>query len=353
MNLKIIPIIPSLNANEKTVKFINELIEIGFKKIIVVNDGSSKEYDCFYNELKNKNECIVLNHAVNQGKGRGLKTAYNYFLNYLNDYDGVVTADADGQHSANDTLNVAEAINKYRGSLILGTRNFNDGVIPLRSKFGNKCTSFIMKLLYGKKINDTQTGLRGIPSFLIPKCLGLSGEKYDYEINMLIEAIKENIELKEIEIETIYEDNNAESHFNPIKDSIRIYKIILGTFFKYTFSSLFSFAIDIVLFALLANHILTFLQVSPCIIVSTILSRMISSLVNFSINKNIFEDKKNTRLSIIRYYILCLSQMLLSALLTTYVYSLIPFSKVISKMSVDVVLFFINYRIQKQWVFRG
>ena len=256
--VKVIPLVPSLNPDEKMTKYIKELIKIGFEKIIVINDGSSKKYDDYFNEIKKYKEVEVLKHVVNQGKGRALKTGLNHYLNNYNYYNVIVTADADGQHSPKDTLKVAKFLEKNKKSLILGTRNFNEKQVPFNSKWGNKITTFIFKLFYGKQINDTQTGLRGIPNNFIPSSLKLEGERFDYEINVLIQAVKEKINIEEEIIETIYIDENKSSHYNPVKDSIKIYKILLGNFFKFAFSGIFSFVIDYCLFYILANHFLNF-----------------------------------------------------------------------------------------------
>ena len=230
---KVALIIPSLNPDQKLIEYVKEVIKMGFKNIIIVNDGS-KEYDRYFNELSKYDECIVLKHATNLGKGRALKTAFQYYLNKFNDFTGVVTADSDGQHSLKDTLKVTNEITD--NSLVLGTRNFNEKQVPFKSRYGNKITTFIFKTLYGKKINDTQTGLRGLSNDFIKQSLNLKGERFEYEINMLIEAVISKTEIKEVIIKTIYIEDNKSSHFNPIKDSIKIYKVMFSEFFKLHFS---------------------------------------------------------------------------------------------------------------------
>ena len=96
---------------------------------------------------------------------------------------------------------------------------------------------FVFKLLYGTSITDTQTGLRGFPNSIIPLMVDIDGERFEYETKMLIEVIDHKVPIDEVTIETIYFDNNAETHFNPIKDSIRIYKVIFASFFKFVLSS--------------------------------------------------------------------------------------------------------------------
>lgn len=350
--MNIVPIIPSLNPDDKLVKYVKELIKVGFKKIIVINDGSSKEHDKYYELLSKHRECTILKHDVNQGKGRALKTGFNYYLNYLDMYEGVVTADSDGQHSVEDTLKVANSLIKNKKSLILGTRDFNLDNVPFKSRNGNKITTLIFKLLYGKQINDTQTGLRGLTNDLVRLCLSLSGERFEYEINMLIGCVVNKIDIKEEAIETIYLDNNKVSNFNPIKDSLKIYKIILREFFRFTFSSIFSFLIDILLFILFIN-LLSNINIYLSIIISTILARLVPSFTNFTLNKNVvFNSRINEKKLFTKYYTLCIMQTLASALFVSILFMISPFSKVVCKIIIDLILFFISYRVQSRFIFK-
>jgi len=81
--------------------------------------------------------------------------------------------------------------------------------------------------LYGVYLKDTQTGLRAIPNHLIDIHLSTHGERFEYEINALIDLVKSYEKILQIDIKTVYlEDSNKNSHFNPIKDSYKIYKIL-------------------------------------------------------------------------------------------------------------------------------
>lgn len=223
--LDVVVLIPSLNPDNKLIKYIKELIKIGFKKIIIVNDGSDIKYNKYFNEVEKIKECILLKHDINYGKGRALKTGFDYYLKNFSDFNGIVTADSDGQHLPIDTLEVAHYLIKNKG-LILGARNFNKKEVPFKSKYGNKITTFVFEKLYKFKINDTQTGLRGISNDFINQITNLEGDRFEYEINMLIKAVKSNIQITEVPIKTIYIENNKSSHFNPIKDAFKIYSLL-------------------------------------------------------------------------------------------------------------------------------
>lgn len=223
--MKIVPIIPSLNPDYKLERLVDELIENDFKKIIIVNDGSSDKE--IFDKLEKKDECIVLTHDANKGKGCALKTAFKYYQDNLsNDYCGVITLDSDGQHSVSDVINISNVL-VDNDMFILGTRLFNTKETPLRNKTGNRITSCVFKWLYGVYLKDTQTGLRAIPNRLINLHLETIGERFEYEINALIDLVKVKEKILQIDIKTVYlENSNKNSHFNPFVDSYRIYKIM-------------------------------------------------------------------------------------------------------------------------------
>lgn len=212
MNVAII--IPSLNPDNKLLNLVNELIEKGLNNIIVVNDGSSKEYNKIYNKLPK--EVRYIKYENNKGKGYALKTA----VKELTSEDAFITVDSDGQHKVSDVLKVLKELKN--NNLVFGARNFKQKNVPFRSKFGNYFSrlAYFTKTL--KKCPDTQTGLRGINIKYKKLFLNTNGDRYDFEMNFLC-SLKEKI--KYINIETIYEkDNNKKSHFKVIKDSFLIYK---------------------------------------------------------------------------------------------------------------------------------
>lgn len=223
--MKVVPIIPSLNPDNKLIVLVDELIKNDFKKIIIVNDGS--ESKDIFNKLNEKEECIILTHDVNKGKGVALKTAFRYYLdNFSNDYCGIITLDSDGQHKVSDVKNISNVL-VDNDMFILGTRLFNTKETPLRNKTGNNITSHVFKWLYGVYLKDTQTGLRAIPNRLIELHLNTIGDRFEYEINALIDLVKSKEKILQIDIQTVYlENSNKNSHFNPFVDSYRIYKIL-------------------------------------------------------------------------------------------------------------------------------
>ena len=348
---KTVPIvIPAYEPDEKLIGLVDKLNEAGLSPIIVVDDGSDKEtYGSVFEEVR-KRGAVVLTHAVNMGKGRGLKTAFNYCLNEYPDICGVVTADSDGQHSATDIKRCKEALINDTESLILGVRDFNKDGIPARSVFGNKATSRVMKLLTGISISDTQTGLRGISENFMKTLLTEKGERYEFETNMLLLAKERDINIKEVSIETIYLEDNKSSHFNPIKDSLKIYVV----FFRFLMSSLSSSVVDMVLFYIfcsLTRHIeLPF----GYIMISTICARVLSAIYNFLINYQVvFKGKGSRAKAAVKYLILAVVIMLLSGVLVSGGHRIFPgLPEVIVKIPVDCLLFLLSFYIQREIVYK-
>ena len=332
-------VIPSLEPKENFIRILEELSK-EFSNIIVVNDGSSEKYDFIFEEIEKMN-IIVLKHGINLGKGRALKTAFNYILSECNDIDIVVTADSDGQHLSKDILKCSSVAIDKPHSLILGVRDFSKKDVPLRSRFGNKITRKIFKYLLGIYISDTQTGLRAFSRNQMKYFITTNGEKFEYETNMLIDNKNSGYEFFEVPIETVYIENNETSHFNPIKDSIQIYKL----FVKYIIASISSFIIDISLFKIGIGFGATIVQ-------STIIARIISSLFNYKINRNsVFKTYNKT--SLYKYYFLVVIQMFISAYTVKLLNSLyIDKNVILIKIFVDIIIFMINYYIQREWVFK-
>ena len=192
--------------------------------VLVVDDGSGPAFRDVFQPLLALANVHLLVHAVNLGKGAALKTGLNFAAVAFPDSVGVVTADADGQHSAKDILRVAATLTASPRHLVLGARAF-DTAVPFRSRFGNTLTRAIMRAVTGQKLTDTQTGLRGIPLDFVPELLVLRPTGYDFELDMLVTCRNTGRPIREVPIETIYLEGNRSSHFDPLRDSMRIFSM--------------------------------------------------------------------------------------------------------------------------------
>lgn len=213
-------IIPALEPPPTFPGFIRELIKNGFCRIVVVNDGSAAPWEGIFAEVAAAG-ATVLRHEENRGKGAALKTAFGHCLEEDTATDAFITADCDGQHKIDDIKKVFYTLEQYPDSIVLGTRVF-DRKTPKKSYLGNHTAAFFAKNLYGINVGDTQTGLRGLPYAYAPVLYRIPGQRFEYEINMLIDAARRRIPLRTVAVNTVYINDNAESHYRPVRDSLRV-----------------------------------------------------------------------------------------------------------------------------------
>ncbi len=218
-----VALIPAYEPGKELAPLAAALKEAGLT-VVVVDDGSGMRFDGVFVACA---ACAdVIRYAENGGKGHALKVGFQHIKEKIPAPYAVVTLDADGQHSVADAIRTLDEAQKSPGALVLGSRKF-DGDVPLRSRFGNGVTRLVFRLMTGRYVRDTQTGLRAFVDAMTDFMLGIGGERYEYEMNMLLTCARDKVQMREIDIETIYIDKNAASHFNTLKDSARIYKTIL------------------------------------------------------------------------------------------------------------------------------
>jgi glycosyltransferase involved in cell wall biosynthesis len=346
-------IIPALNPTEGLIEYVKTLVN-DVQQIIVVNDGSKQELTYIFTELTSIPRCTVLTHEINKGKGRALKTAFQYFLNDQSGLNGVITADADGQHSISDVIKLAEKLSNTEEEIILGVRDFSQSHVPVRSYIGNRITSSLFQLFYGGRLEDTQTGLRGIPNKFLSQILELKGERYEYEMNMLIFAKKNGLHLREIPIQTLYFDNNAGSHYNSVLDSMKVFIKLISGLLKYSFSTLASGIVDILCFILLTSLLLVAFPLKSRLFFATLVARILSSSFNFYLNRKlVFRGENKLSESIVKYYILFVGLIIASYLLVLSANLLIGANVILAKICIDTILGILSYQVQLHWVFKN
>jgi len=199
--------------------------------VVVVDDGSDATRHPLFDETATVPDCFVLRHDVNRGKGAALKTAFAEVARRFPECAGVVTVDADGQHAPEDVRQLAETMLAGPSALYLGVRDFSLRTTPFRSWWGNRWTSMLFGLLFRKWIADTQTGLRAFRRADIPFFLSVPGDGYDYEMAALARAVRTGMAVRTLPVRTIYGTLDTPSHFQPLRDTIRIYKALFRSFF--------------------------------------------------------------------------------------------------------------------------
>jgi glycosyltransferase involved in cell wall biosynthesis len=332
-------LIPVWQPETHLVGFVESLVASGFNLILIVDDGSGAASQSVFAALQ-QSGVRVLRHAVNLGKGRALKTGFNCLLTDFPELRGIVTADADGQHTLPDILRVADSLLRSDGQPVLGARAFG-GQVPMRSKFGNLLTRYIFNFITGVKLRDTQSGLRGLPTSLLPELIALEGEHYEYEMTMLAHLCRKGAQLIEVPIDTVYIDSNRSSHFNPVRDSMRIYFVLV----RFYMSSILAAGVDFAGFSLAfaATH---------NILVSVAVGRL-SSLVNFAVNQRfVFRNRGPVSSALWRYYVLVVLMGSLSYGLIWTLTAWLNWNVFAAKLCVDVALSLVSFSVQRTFIFR-
>ena len=357
--MKKIALIPAYEPEPVLLQILTELRQANFQ-IIVIDDGSGDDYNAIFEEAKKY--AIVITHPVNHGKGSALKTGLSYLrenFQLTNDTFNlatnanspvIVTMDADGQHTVADANKLCVEASKHTESLVLGCRKHETKTmsIPLRSRFGNFLTRKVYRLLTGVNIYDTQTGLRAFTPQLVEPLLHIPGERYEYEMNVLLRFGKAKVPIREIEIQKIYLDNNSSSHFKPIRDSAKIYKQI----FKFSLSSLLSFAVDYTLFTLFCI-ITSGLGSNLSLRISNVGARIISAAFNYALNRQlVFKSNSSIRQSIFRYMFLASFILIGNTLTLSLLVELLGLNKFVAKLFTEMMFFCLSFTIQQLIVFR-
>lgn len=326
-------LIPAYRPDDRLTGLVEELRMVF--PVTVVDDGSGEEYAAIFSRLEELG-ASVLRHEVNRGKGAALKTGIRRIMDEGGS-DGVVTADADGQHTVSDVIRVALTLNEHPDALILGGRDFSQ--MPARSRLGNTVSRFFFRLSTGLRISDTQTGLRGLPACLFGKLAALSGDRYEYEMNMLL-ALKEwRVPYLEIPISTVYFDGNRSTHFHAVKDGLRVFSRVI----RYALSSLLCAAVDYLLYMLFLGFLPTGRSYAA--------ARAFSASLNYLLNCRMVFGGKPALSSFMGYAALAAASLLAGAAATSLLCGL-GAGSVAAKLLIDCCLFAINYIIQKKLVFR-
>lgn len=240
-----IVLIPAYKPDNRLISLVDELLNMPEHfAVLVVNDGSGEAYEPIFDQLRARG-VTVLTHEINQGKGRALKTGFAYAAQ-LKSCDGVITADADGQHLPKDVAGVAAKLKQCDDkTFVLGSRAFDESTPP-KSRAGNAVTRAVFLWASGNCVRDTQTGLRGFPFSMLSWLSSIGGDRYEYEMDVLLAGARAGYRAEQVLIDTVYFDENKGSHFSAFRDAARIYSVIA----RYVKGSIFASFFELILFIL-------------------------------------------------------------------------------------------------------
>ena len=342
---KTVALIPSYQPDAHLIEVLESLSKLGMEEV-VVDDGSGMGYRPLF-DLAPAGTTLI-SYVNNCGKGVALKVGLKYIQEHYPSDTIVVTVDGDGQHAAVDAERCAEMAAENPAALVLGCRTFDAEGIPWRSRVGNLITRLVFKLSSGKYVSDTQTGLRAFSAGFISTFLDVGGERYEYEMNVLLACAEDSVDFAEVPIQTIYMDDNERSHFHPVRDSFLIYRNIL----KFVGSSFLSFLVDYGLFGLLTVVLAPVGAAS--VIASNVLARVASATFNYTLNRRyVFRSDEGVSTTAPRYAMLAASILAVNTLLLWLLVDVVGVQALVAKLCVELTLFAVNWVAQNRIVFRG
>ncbi|MBL8177556.1 MAG: bifunctional glycosyltransferase family 2/GtrA family protein [Bryobacterales bacterium] len=334
-------LIPAYQPGPDLPRLVREILhetEGVIDRAVIVNDGSDAKCQPIFDALRAMERVEVIAHAVNLGKGAALRFGFNHILTEDAAVTGIVTADADGQHLPKDIAQTARAHASHPDALVLGVRAFL-GAVPFRSRLGNLLTRTVFRLVTGLALRDTQTGLRVWPRAQCLEALRLPFNGYEFEFEHLVRASRAVI--REVPIDTVYQPGNPTSHFNPIRDSVRIYFVFL----RYSASAVLAAVLDSTVFSIAMLR-------TGDLLTSQIAGRALATLVAFFVLRHIvFRSTEQAWKSLVRFLLLvavsgAVSLRLIEALVDGGV---APLS---AKLLSEGTLFVANFAVQRTLIFR-
>lgn len=344
-------LIPAYKPDESLLSFAESLLVNG-AAVLVIDDGSGAEYAPVFDALPPAVE--RLGYAENRGKGYAMKYGFCHIRDHMPAVQRIVTADADGQHSPPDTLGTLRTAEVHPDALALGVRSFPENT-PLRSRIGNRLTAKVFRGLSGiRDLEDTQTGLRAFSRDALDFMIDVPGERYEYEMKVLMDWSRSGRAIVQYPIETIYRDaENSTSHYNPLLDSARIFRALFqrGEAILFAISGFLSFLVDFAFFNLFL-HFLKAFGIAHFLVGANVMARIVSSTFNFAVNRRLVFDSKDTLArDALQYFGLVLCLLALNSGLLYLLGEVLSFHPVPAKLMVEATIFVLSYLVQQFYIF--
>lgn len=346
-------IIPAYRPNQSLIRFVRNLNDRNVRDIVIVDDGSGETFRNIFAQLYNEYGCTIIEHAVNLGRGRALKSGFNALLSRRDpNMIGCVITDCYGSYSTEDVTRIIDGLEKNSNKLIIGARILDESLMSKSSRVGNKVQRKSYHSLLGINVTDCQSVLRAIPVDYMQKLMNTSGEGYVFDTNMIIDTKKYNVGVMEIPVKTRYSQRRTHQEMRTFKDNFPIYL----TFAKYIFTSVAASIVDIILFTILCKILVNIKAInvaSMYVAISTALARLVSATINYRLNyKLVFQTNSAQGKTFAKWVILCVIQMAMSATAVSMLHSFIGGEEVLYKIPVDFALFFFSYYFSREFVYK-
>jgi glycosyltransferase involved in cell wall biosynthesis len=214
--------VPALDAAASVGAVVDDLRESLAVPVIVVDDGSTDGTA----DVAAVHGAVVLRHARNQGKGAAILSGLEEAKR--RGFRTALTVDADGQHPAASARIVLAGSADPR-AIVLGVRDLVRDGAPRSNRFGNGVSNFFLSAFGGRRLRDTQCGLRRYP---VAETLALPtrARGYAFEAEVLLRAIAADLPIVELPVRVIYPAREERvTHFHRFRDPARIVAVVVRT----------------------------------------------------------------------------------------------------------------------------
>ena len=214
-------LIPSFNEARTIGHIVADLVHKGFV-VYVVDDGSSDDTA----NLASQEGAVVVKHRKNMGKGASLREGFRHIVK--KGFDAVIIMDGDGQHLASDIGNFIDKMGATGADIVIGNRMLDVSSMPEERKYTNRFMSYLISLISGQRIPDSQCGYRLIKTEVLKK-VRLEASNYEIESEMIIRSSRAGFKIESVPIKTIY--MSEKSRINPMVDTMRFIAFVIKILF--------------------------------------------------------------------------------------------------------------------------
>ena len=330
MNSEMVILMPVYNPNERIVNYVKKLKENNYQ-VILINDGSKSEYHSLFEKMVH--DCKIISHPFFKGKGYAIKKGIHYIKEHLQDKKGIIILE--NEYDLIHINHIRTLINK------------NSQKMCVVHHKGKKILTKLFSMIYNKEFIDVDSELFAFSMNYIDQMMTV--DENCYEVQSLIQSVQNNQDVEEIQLE------NKQQPFHLKNKTIQIMYVIFLHLIRFISSSIISSVIDVLLAWILLD-VLKLWMTSDFwrIALSSLIARILSTIVNYVINKKyVFKGKNNSKQTAKRFLILTIVITILSTLFVYAASSLHIMSEKLAKPIGDLLLFLLSYSAQTKWVFKN